>query len=49
MASCLLSFLSLKNDSAYSSKLEKVADYIFIAGIGLLFITTILFSFDIIS
>jgi hypothetical protein len=48
-ASCLLSFLSLRNNSSKSDKLEQIADYIFIAGIGLLFVTAILFAFDIIG
>jgi len=48
-ASCLLSFLSLRNNNSKSYLFEKIADYVFIAGIGLLFITAILFSFDIIA
>lgn len=48
-ASCLLSFLSLRNNSSKSDKLEQIADYIFIAGIGLLFVTAILFAFNIIG
>ena len=47
-ASCLLSFLALRNNSLKSYRLEKIADFIFIAGIGLLFVTAILFAFDII-
>ena len=49
MASCLLSFLSLRSQGPRSYKLEKMADLIFISGISLLFITTILFTFDIIA
>jgi uncharacterized membrane protein YkgB len=48
-ASCLLSFLSLRNNSPKSYLFEKIADIIFIAGIGLLFVTAILFAFDIIT
>jgi len=48
-ASCLLSFLSLRNDSPGSYRLEQIADIIFIAGIGLLLVTAILFAFDIIA
>ena len=47
-ASCLLSFLALRNNNLKSYRLEKIADFIFIAGISLLFITAILFAFDII-
>jgi hypothetical protein len=47
-ASCLLSFLSLRSNSLKSYRIEKIADFIFIAGIGLLFVTAILFTFDII-
>lgn len=48
-ASCLLSFLSLRSNSAENYKLEKIADVIFIAGVSLLFLTAILFAFDIIA
>ena len=48
-ASCLLSFLSLRSNTMRSYSLEKIADIIFIAGIGLLFVTAILFAFDIIA
>ena len=48
-ASCLLSFLSLRNNNPKSYRLEKIADFIFIAGICLLFVTAILFAFDIIA
>ena len=48
-ASCLLSFLSLRINNHKSLRFEKIADFIFIAGIGLLFVTAILFAFDIIA
>ena len=48
-ASCLLSFLSLRSNSDANYRLEKIADIIFIAGISLLFITALLFTFDIIA
>lgn len=48
-ASCLLSFLSLRSNSARNYRLEKIADIIFIAGISLLFVTAILFALDIIT
>jgi tellurite resistance protein TehA-like permease len=48
-SSCLLSFLSLRKSNSRGHLLEKIADVIFIAGIGLLLVTAILFSLDIIS
>ena len=48
-ASCLLSFLSLRNNNPRSYRLEQIADIFFIAGISLLFVTAILFAFDIIA
>jgi len=48
MASCILSFLSLRNNKK-SMVREKVADIFFLCGISLLFVTTILFSFNIIK
>jgi hypothetical protein len=49
MASCLLSFLSIRKESRQSVLLEKIADIIFLCGLSLLFLTTILFSFNIIT
>jgi uncharacterized membrane protein YkgB len=46
--SCLLSFLSLRSNNHRGYLLEKIADFIFIAGIVLLLVTAILFAFDII-
>jgi hypothetical protein len=48
-ASCLLSFLSLRNNNRKSYRLEQIADFIFIAGIGLLLVTAVLFGLDIIN
>ncbi len=48
MLSCILSFVSLRGNPYRSTVLEKIADFTFLAGIGLLFITTILFSFNLI-
>src|SRR5438874_1725093 len=47
MASCFLSFLSIRG-SRMGKRLEDVADYLFLTGIVLLFVTTLLFSFNII-
>jgi len=49
MASCFLSFLSIREDNRRSMMLEQVADVIFLSGLALLFLTTILFSFNIIT
>lgn len=49
MTSCLLSFLSIRGNKKKSFRLEKIADYFFLIGLVVLFITTLLFSFDIIS
>ncbi|MEO5681019.1 MAG: hypothetical protein ABIQ88_00195 [Chitinophagaceae bacterium] len=49
MASCILSFLSIRNSDKKSERLEQVADIIFLGGLLLLFITTILFSLNIIK
>ena len=46
MASCLFSFLSIRGNK--NASLEKIADFIFLSGLFLLFITTLFFTFDII-
>ena len=46
MVSCLFSFLSIRGNR--SAALEKIADFIFLSGLFLLFITTLFFTFDII-
>jgi len=47
MASCILSFLSLRG-SRKARQMETIADYLFLSGITLLFLTTLLFSFNVI-
>ena len=49
MASCILSFLAIRGKYKNSERLENIADIVFISGLSLLFITTILFSLDIIK
>lgn len=44
MASCLLSFLSIRNKAGKNIILESIADFVFISALVLLFITTILLS-----
>jgi hypothetical protein len=48
MASCILSFMSIRGSFRKSAFWEKIADYLFLAGLGFLFLTIILFSFNII-
>ncbi|MEO6316464.1 MAG: hypothetical protein ABIU63_05550 [Chitinophagaceae bacterium] len=49
MASCILSFLSIRGVNKKSFFFEKSADILFLGGLFLLFITTLLFSFNIIK
>lgn len=49
MASCVLSFLSIRGSIKKSGRLENIADIFFLAGLSLLFVTTLLFSFNIIT
>lgn len=48
MSSCILSFMSIRNSFNQSDRLEKVADIIFLTGLGTLFVTILLFSFNVI-
>ncbi len=49
MSSCILSFLSIRGNIKKSGRMEKLADIFFLSGLTLLFITALLFSFDIIQ
>ncbi len=49
MASCILSFLSIRAVNKKSVLYEKVADFIFLGGLVLLFLTAIFFSLNIIK
>jgi len=49
MASCILSFISMRKGDAVSQRLEKTADFIFLSGLVVLFIATILIAFNLIS
>jgi hypothetical protein len=49
MASCLLSFLAIRGSIKNGSRYEAIADYFFVAALLILFITTVLFSLDIIK
>lgn len=48
MTSVILSFLSIRRANQSGKVLELIAEYCFIGGISLLFLTTLLFSFKII-
>jgi hypothetical protein len=49
MAACILSFLSIRGSIKKSGRPESIADVFFLAGLSLLFVTTLLFSFNIIT
>lgn len=49
MASSLLSFLAMRNEHAAGERYERIADFVFLAGLLFLFITTLLLSFNIIK
>jgi hypothetical protein len=49
MTSSLLSFLSIRSNSKLSEKYENCADYIFMTGLFVLFVTTMVITFDIIK
>jgi len=49
MASCLLSFLSLRSRSNRSAKYELIADYAFFAGLILIFTMTLLVTYNVIE
>ena len=49
MASCILSFLSMRSVDGKSLKWERMADWAFLGGLSLLFLTVIMFSLNIIE
>ena len=49
MTSSILSFLSMRNNNAANSRLEKVADIFFLIGLFMLFISALFISFNIIK
>jgi len=49
MISCMLSFLSIRRKNEKSIRYENIADFFFLGGISLLFVTTMLFNFNIIK
>lgn len=49
MCSCILSFLSMRSNTTRATKMEGLADILFLAGLIVLFITTMLIAFNIIK
>lgn len=49
MGSCLLSFLAMRSATIHSTKMETIADLLFLSGLIVLFITTILIAFNVIK
>lgn len=49
MVSTILSFLSMRHNGAYAERLELLADYIFMAGLFLLFVSALHITFKVIS
>ncbi|MGN8057596.1 hypothetical protein ACTJKN_15060 [Pedobacter sp. 22163] len=49
MTSCILSFISMRRERNANQKLEKVADFVFLSGLVILFIATILIAFNLIK
>jgi len=49
MTSCLLSFLAMRSTSSRATKMERFADILFLFGLIILFITTMLIAFNIIK
>lgn len=49
MTSCILSFVSMRRERNESQKHEKIADFVFLSGLIVLFVATILIAFNLIS
>lgn len=49
MSSCILSFLAMRSTTVRSKKMESLADLLFLFGLIVLFITTMLIAFNIIK
>lgn len=49
MSSCLLSFLAMRNNHVNSIKLERLADILFLCGLIVLFVTTMLIALNLIK
>lgn len=49
MASSILSFLSMRKEEAMNDRLEKIADLIFLSGLIVLFLTTMMVTFNVVK
>lgn len=49
MASCILSFLAIRRTDGTSERLEKFADFVFLSGLIVLFLTTMMVTFNVIK
>ncbi|MFF5382819.1 hypothetical protein [Pedobacter suwonensis] len=49
MTSCILSFISMRRQKTTSQRMEKAADFIFLSGLLVLFVATILIAFNLIK
>lgn len=49
LSSCLLSFMAMRSNSARGPKMERLADILFLLGLIVLLITTLLIVFNIIK
>lgn len=49
MSSCILSFLAMRSISLKGKKMERIADILFLSGLIVLFVTTMLITFNIIK
>jgi hypothetical protein len=49
MTSCILSFISMRRQQTASQRLEKAADLVFLSGLLVLFLATILIAFNLIK
>ena len=49
MSSCLLSFLAMRSKNVNSIKLERLADILFLCGLIVLFLTTMLIALNLIK
>jgi len=49
MTSCILSFLAMRGKQGSNDRLEKIADIIFLSGLIVLFLTTMMITFNVIK
>lgn len=49
MTSCILSFIAMRRERSMSNRLEQIADFVFLSGLVVLFVATILIAFNLIK